>query len=101
MNSIRVTFVASVFLAAIATAGVCVAQAPSSSPATISAPGVSIAPKPTAKARVETWTRKQWEAAKREWAKDKTKWADCRTRSIQRKLKGRKSWSFLYECMSG
>ena len=59
------------------------------------------ASKPTAAAQVETWTRKQWEAAKKEWAKDKAKWADCRTQSNKQKLEGRKSWSFLYKCMTG
>ena len=42
----------------------------------------------------------QWEAAKREWAKDKAKWADCRAQSSKQKLEGRKSWSFLYTCMT-
>ena len=51
-------------------------------------------------AKVETWTRKQWDAAKKEWAKDKAKWADCRKQSGEQKLKGRKSWSFLYKCMT-
>jgi hypothetical protein len=56
--------------------------------------------KPSITAQVETWTKKQWEAAKRKWAKDKMKWADCRAQASQQNLKGRKSWSFLYTCMT-
>ena len=52
-------------------------------------------------AEVETWTRKQWDAAQKEWAKDKTKWSDCRKQSGKEHLDGRKSWSFLYSCMTG
>ena len=51
-------------------------------------------------ADVETWTNKQWQAAKKEWAKDQTKWADCRGQSDKQKLAGRKSWSFLYTCLA-
>jgi len=50
--------------------------------------------------QVEKWTTKQWEAAKKEWSKDKKKWADCRKQSRDQKLEGRKSWSFLYKCMT-
>ena len=52
-------------------------------------------------ADVETWTDKEWQAAKRVWARDETKWADCRSQSGKQKLAGRKSWSFLYTCMAG
>jgi hypothetical protein len=55
---------------------------------------------PSTAAQVEKWTAKQWEAAKKEWAKDKVKWADCRKQSSNQKLEGRKSWSFLYKCMT-
>ena len=51
-------------------------------------------------AKVENWTTEQWDAAKAEWAKDKTKWADCQQQSTDRKLADRKSWSFLYTCMT-
>jgi Ni/Co efflux regulator RcnB len=51
--------------------------------------------------QVENWTKKQWEAAKKEWATDKTKWTDCQKQSGKQKLEGRKSWSFLYNCMTG
>ena len=55
--------------------------------------------KPSLETRVETWTKKQWEAAKKEWAKDRAHWTDCRKQSSDQKLTGRKSWSFLYNCM--
>lgn len=55
---------------------------------------------PSAVSQVETWTRKQWAAAKKGWAKDKAKWANCQKQSDKQKLEGRKSWSFLYKCMS-
>ncbi len=54
----------------------------------------------SAPTNVENWTIKQWNSAKREWAKDKSQWADCRQQSMKQKLTGRKSWSFLYTCMS-
>jgi hypothetical protein len=57
--------------------------------------------KPSTVEQVETWTKKQYDAARKEWAKDKTKWTDCRKQSKDQKLTGRKSWSFLYTCMTG
>jgi hypothetical protein len=56
--------------------------------------------KPSTATQVEKWTTKQWEATKKEWAKDKAKWADCQKQSRVQKLEGRKSWSFLYNCMT-
>ena len=94
-------------LAAIAFAGfmncsAAIAQAPAPIPVPRSAPAASVpdSAKPSTAAQVETWTNKQWEAAKKEWAKDKAKWADCRKQSSKQKLKRRKSWSFLYSCMA-
>jgi hypothetical protein len=49
---------------------------------------------------VENWTTTQWNAAKKEWAKDTARWSDCQQQSTDQKLTGRKSWSFLYACMS-
>jgi len=70
-------------------------------------PGVAVAQTPAAPAaqpstttNLENWTTKQWNDAKRTWAKDTTKWADCQQQSKQQKLTGRKSWSFLYNCMT-
>jgi hypothetical protein len=98
----RAFVAAGVALAGIVGGGVVFAQAPASPPATTAAPAASAptSTQPSAAARVETWTRKQWAAAKKEWARDKTKWADCRKQSSKQKLEGRKSWSFLYKCMT-
>jgi len=72
------------------------------------APAGNITPTPSAPAssepsdvsKVEKWTKKEWNNAVKEWAKDEAKWAGCREQSKARKLSGRKSWSFLYRCMS-
>ena len=55
---------------------------------------------PSTVIQVERWTQKQWEAATKTWAKDKKKWSNCRTQAKEGKLAGRKSWSFLYKCMT-
>jgi hypothetical protein len=95
-------FAAVVAATSIAVCGIAYAQTPATPPATTQAPAPSTATStnPGMEAQVENWTKKQWEAAKKEWAKDKAKWADCRKQSTQQKLKGRKSWSFLYKCMT-
>jgi hypothetical protein len=49
---------------------------------------------------LSNWTRKQWAAAKAKWAKEKMKWTDCQRQGSKKKLSGRKSWSFLYDCMT-
>jgi hypothetical protein len=36
---------------------------------------------------------------KREWKKDKAKWNACREKAGDKKLKGKASWGFLYDCM--
>jgi len=64
---------------------------------TITAP-VS-AQSPSTSEEVKTWTLKKWNQARAEFAKDKAKWASCRKQSADKKLKGRASWSFLYDCM--
>ena len=95
------TLVAAGILTAFAVSGTAIAQTPATPPAAKTAP-LAAAPdsaKPSAAAQVENWTTKQWDAAKREWAKDKKKWADCNKQSKDKKLEGRKSWSFLYTCM--
>ena len=87
---------------AVALSGATIAQTSVSPPATKSAPATSAkdTSKPSVSTQVETWTKAQWEAAKKEWAKEKTKWADCRKQSDKQKLEGRKSWPFLYKCMT-
>jgi hypothetical protein len=86
------TLIAAAVAAGIAACGAAVAQTPA--PA---APPSSIA---SSAAQVETWTTKQWEAARATWAQNTTKWAECQKRSSTRKLEGRDSWSFLYTCMT-
>jgi hypothetical protein len=49
---------------------------------------------------VSKWTQKQWNAAKAKWSEKKTKWNDCQTEAKAKSLSGRKSWQFLYECMT-
>lgn len=103
MNRNRAFFASSVFLVAAVACGASFAQAPSTPSAKPPAP-VAAAPGPSnssAATQVETWTTKQWDAAKQEWAKDKIKWAGCEKQSDKQKLEGRKSWSFLYACMTG
>jgi hypothetical protein len=47
----------------------------------------------------QSWTRKHWNEVKAEFAKDKDKWAACRKEQKEQKLRGKKSWAFLYSCM--
>jgi hypothetical protein len=90
-----------VYLSAVALVGLisvgALAQAPSSqaSPTTL-----TTTTEPSAGSKVEKWSTKEWNAAKSKWAKEKIKWADCRQQSVEQKLTGRKSWGFLYDCMT-
>jgi hypothetical protein len=108
MSRIRLT------LALIAAAGLTcgTAFAQMSPPATNPTPAAKMAPapKPAATApassqpstatKVENWTTKQWNATKAKWSKDKAKWNACNKEATNQKLLGRKSWSYLYDCMS-
>ncbi len=49
---------------------------------------------------VSKWTRKQWHAAKVKWAEEKDAWNGCQTQAKAQNLEGRKSWQFLYDCMT-
>jgi hypothetical protein len=60
----------------------------------------SRAAEPDKAAEVEKWTTEQWEAAKAKWAEERAKWADCQQLATDQKLTGRKSWAFLYGCMT-
>lgn len=99
MSRIRFCSTAVAFVATLSCSAA-IAQAPAS-PTTKPAQAASESWKPSMETQVETWTRKEWEAAKKEWAKDSTKWSDCQKQSTEQKLKGRKSWPFLYKCMVG
>lgn len=103
----------SVTVAALAVSMTCgLALAQSTSPATSPPPAAKTdsAPKsavtapaamePSTVTKVENWTEKQWNAAKRKLSKDKAKWTACNKEAKEQKLSGRKSWSFLYDCMT-
>ena len=49
---------------------------------------------------VSKWTQKQWNAAKAKWSEEKTKWNACQGQAKTKNLSGRKSWQFLYDCMT-
>jgi hypothetical protein len=49
---------------------------------------------------ISNWSKQQWYAAKAQWVKEKVKWAHCQSQAIEKKLSGRKSWPFLYSCMT-
>ncbi|MGC2080234.1 MAG: hypothetical protein WA728_30315 [Xanthobacteraceae bacterium] len=49
---------------------------------------------------VSKWTQKQWNAAKAKSTEEKTQWNDCQTQAKAKNLSGRKSWHFLYDCMT-
>lgn len=46
-----------------------------------------------------SWTRKHWNEVKATLALEKDKWNDCRKQSREQKLRGKKSWAFIYGCM--
>ena len=102
MNRTRAFIAAGVVLVGAVACGAAFAQAPATPPAKNPAPAAAapMSSNPSVAAQVETWTTKQWDAAKLEWAKDKAKWADCEKQSGKQKLEGRKSWPFLYKCMT-
>ena len=49
--------------------------------------------------KVKSWSEKKWDAAKAEFKKDKAKWDACNQRVAGEHLKGRASWSYVYDCM--
>lgn len=99
----RISFCLTAALLTAVLSSAAIAQTAASPPATKLAPATSAADssKASAPTQVEKWTKDQWEAAKKEWAKETTKWADCQKQSGKQKLEGRKSWPFLYKCMTG
>lgn len=54
---------------------------------------------PSTAKKVENWTRREWNAAKVKWSKDKAAWGACNRQAKSQKLSGRKSWTYLYDCM--
>jgi cell division protein FtsL len=49
--------------------------------------------------KVKTMTKKQWAKLQAEWKKDKAKFTACNDKSKADKLKGRKRWAAIYDCM--
>ena len=49
---------------------------------------------------VSKWTRRQWHAAKTKWRQEKDAWNVCQNQAKAQDLAGRKSWQFLYDCMT-
>jgi hypothetical protein len=93
--------VGALFMGALLGAGGAKAQTPAPAPEATPAPATTPAPTTSSTVTdVEKWTAKQYKAARSKWAKDKAKWTDCQKQSTDQKLTGRKSWSFLYQCMS-
>jgi hypothetical protein len=99
----RISFCLTSAVLAAVLSSAAIAQTSASPPATKPAPATSAtdSSKAAVPTQVEKWTKDQWEVAKKEWAKETTKWADCQKQSSKQKLEGRKSWPFLYKCMTG
>ena len=83
-------------LAASLTCGAALAQSTAPNPA----PKTQASSEPSTAAKVGNWTKKQWSAAKQKWSQDKAKWNACNQDTKDQKLSGRKSWSYLYDCMT-
>jgi hypothetical protein len=99
MTRSRTSFCLAAALATATLSGPAIAQTPASPAATKPAASMQ-APKPSITAKVETWTRAQWEAAKKEWVKDSTKWANCQKQWNRYKHEDRKRWPSIYKCMT-
>ena len=54
---------------------------------------------PASSGEPTSWTRKQWNEVKATLEKEKDKWSACRKEQKAQKLRGKKSWAFLYSCM--
>src|SRR4051812_20683168 len=50
--------------------------------------------------KVKTMTKEQWAKLRAEWKKDKAKFTACNAKSKADKLKGRKRWAAIYDCMT-
>ena len=45
-------------------------------------------------------TARQWNRMKRRWMRDKARWAACNKLARDRKLRGRRSWPVIAQCMT-
>jgi hypothetical protein len=48
---------------------------------------------------VRSWSRRKWRATRRELSRDKARWDACNAQAKAQQLTGRKSWSYVYDCM--
>ena len=95
MTQIRISILSLALLTLVATApALAQNQTP---PQTTEKPAATLA---TKMEDISNWTKMQWYAAKAKWVKEKVKWADCQKQAVEKKLSGRKSWPFLYSCMT-
>jgi hypothetical protein len=85
-------------LAAILTCATALAE--STAPAPKAASTDRVSSEPSTLTDVENWTRRKWNAAKRKLSQDKVRWNACNQDVKDQKLAGRKSWSYLYDCMT-
>ena len=67
--------------------------------AMLSQPVLAQSSTPSAAEKVKTMTKAQWAKLQREWQKDKAKFTACNDKAKAEKLKGRKRWAKVYECM--
>ena len=95
MSRIRIALLSSAILVFAATAPALAQNQTPPQSSEKSAAGLS-----TKMEEISNWTKKQWYAAKAKWVKEKAKWAVCQSRAAEKKLSGRKSWPFLYGCMT-
>ena len=79
--------------------GIAVGAALVAATLTVAAQAQAPSAEPSTTEKVKHWSQRQWNAAKVEWRKDKGKWDMCNARSDERHLKGRASWSYIYDCM--
>jgi hypothetical protein len=77
-----------------------VALAQSAAPAPDPALQTQTSSEPSTATKLETWTEKEWNAAKQKWSQDKAKCDACNQDAKDQKLSGRKIWSYLYDCMN-
>jgi hypothetical protein len=66
---------------------------------TLPASAEMAAPQQSTTEKVKSMTKAQWAKLQAEWRKDKAKFTACNAKSKEAKLKGRKRWSAIYDCM--
>ena len=79
--------------------GIAVGAALVAATLTVAAQAQAPSAEPSTTEKVKHWSQRQWNAAKVEWRKDKDRWDRCNARATEQHLSGRKSWSYIYDCM--